>query len=101
MNILGRFICIMLIVSITLFTSDFSYSAERKVSLLITDNEPVVNQSREENIPVRTETKVSGWTWLVLALLAVGGGTAYLLSKNKADNNSTFTTENGDASVHW
>jgi len=73
----------------------------------VTETTPVVYKSAEEEIPVRTETKVSGWTWVVLALLAAGGGAALAMGGGgKGDSSSSQTpagtsSTTGNTTIHW
>lgn len=71
----------------------------------VSDKTPVVHKSPEEDLPIRTETKVSGWTWVVLALLAAGGAAAALGGKG-GDSTSSQTpagtsATTGNTTFNW
>lgn len=106
MNLARKTLSVILALCLTAMIPGFSTAANGDYpSSSVSESEPIVNKSSEENIPVKTETKVSGWTWLVLALLAAGGGAAAAMGGGKSGgsspSSSAASTTSGNAVVHW
>ena len=106
MRILCRFIVALLIANMTVqLTNSLPVYGQEQITRIT----PTIRLSTQEEIPVKTETKVSNWTWWALAIVAVAGGAAVAgggggkssSSSQSNGNNSPATNGSGEAVVRW
>jgi hypothetical protein len=69
----------------------------------ITEHRPEVVATTAEGFPTVPETRISGWTWVLVALVVAGGaGGAVAASSGGGGSSSTVAAPtNGNVKVNW
>lgn len=102
MRILSKGLVAILITCVTVLSGPMPVAGQEQITRI----SPKIRLSPQEELPVRTETKVSGWTWVVLALLAAGGAAAMAGGGGGGGSGASTSvpaasTTSGNATVHW